>query len=177
MPAASAGAGVSIAQSRHSHPDKPSPRTVMLVLLLVSMPVGLVYFLVLRLSGWLAASFTFSMLALTFLCIAVRYTHLHPTHSPLDIFCTDHRVISSGVFHYRLYDKTRVRPRHVCATNPFGTHGPGGRAIARFMFRISIRDWFACSQPLIIMTLAEASRVLEKSLPTPYNVIHTTDPL
>lgn len=53
--------------SRH----EPSPRTVMLVLLLVAMPVGLVYFLILRLSGWLATAFAFSMIALFFLCIAV----------------------------------------------------------------------------------------------------------
>jgi hypothetical protein len=44
----------------------------MFVLLLVALPVGLVYFLVLRLSAWLATSFTFSMLALIFLSIAVR---------------------------------------------------------------------------------------------------------
>ena len=71
-PTASAGAGAFITQSRHPRHDKPSPHTVMLVLLLVAMPVGLVYFLVLRISSWLAASFTFSMLALIFLCIAVR---------------------------------------------------------------------------------------------------------
>lgn len=45
----------------------------MLVLLLVALPVGLVYFLVLHISAWLTASFTFSMLALIFLCIAVRF--------------------------------------------------------------------------------------------------------
>ena len=50
---------------------EPSPRTVMLVLLIVAMPVGLVYFLVLRLFAWLATAFAFSMLALFFLCIAV----------------------------------------------------------------------------------------------------------
>ncbi|KAF8496847.1 Mg transporter [Russula emetica] len=70
-PTTSAGAGVSIAQSRHPRHDRPSPRTVMLVLLLVSLPVALVYFLVLHISAWLAASFTFSMLALIFLCIAI----------------------------------------------------------------------------------------------------------
>lgn len=43
----------------------------MLVLLLVAMPVGLVYFLVLRLFAWLPTAFAFSMLALFFLCIAV----------------------------------------------------------------------------------------------------------
>lgn len=81
MPTASAGAGVFISQSGHSRHDKlPSPRTVMLVLLLVSLPVGLVYFLVLRISAWLAASFTFSMLALTFLCIAVRLPYPSPLH-------------------------------------------------------------------------------------------------
>ncbi len=43
----------------------------MLALLLVSLPVALVYFLVLRLFAWLATAFAFSMLALFFLCIAV----------------------------------------------------------------------------------------------------------
>jgi hypothetical protein len=43
----------------------------MFVLLLVAIPVGLVYFLVLRLFAWLSAAFAFSMLALFFLCIAV----------------------------------------------------------------------------------------------------------
>jgi hypothetical protein len=84
---APAGAAVFIAQSRHLRHDKPSPHTVMLVLLLVAMPVGLVYFLVLRMSAWLAASFTFSMLALIFLCIAVRLPSPFPyTHLPLDFF-------------------------------------------------------------------------------------------
>ncbi|KAI0270288.1 hypothetical protein BGY98DRAFT_1100771 [Russula aff. rugulosa BPL654] len=70
MPTSSAGASVFIAQSGQPRHDKPSPRTVMLVLLLVALPVGLVYFIILRISGWLAASFTFSMLALLFLSIA-----------------------------------------------------------------------------------------------------------
>jgi len=63
-------AGVSITRSSHPRQD-PSPRVVMLVLLFVAMPVGLMYFLVLRLSGWLATSFAFYMLALFFLCIAI----------------------------------------------------------------------------------------------------------
>ena len=50
---------------------EPSPRVVMLALLLVSLPVALVYFLVLRLFAWLATAFAFSMFALFFLCIAV----------------------------------------------------------------------------------------------------------
>jgi solute carrier family 41 len=78
-PTTSAGAGAFIAQSGHPRHDNPSPRTVMLVLLLVALPVGLVYFLILRISTWLASSFTFSMLALIFLCIAVR---LPPPSSP-----------------------------------------------------------------------------------------------
>jgi hypothetical protein len=86
-PTISAGAGVSIARSRHPRHDGPSPRTVMLVLLLVALPVGLVYFLVLHISAWLPASFTFSMLALIFLCIAVRLpSPLLSTHLPLDVF-------------------------------------------------------------------------------------------
>jgi hypothetical protein len=86
-PTASAGAGVFIAQSRHPRHDKPSPHTVMLVLLLVAMPVGLFYFLVLRISTWLAASFTFSMLALIFLCIAVRLpSPFLSTHLPFFFF-------------------------------------------------------------------------------------------
>jgi solute carrier family 41 len=80
-PTSSADAGVFIAQSRHLRHDKPSPHTVMLALLLVAMPVGLVYFLILRISAWLAASFTFSMLALIFLCIAVRLHSPPPLHA------------------------------------------------------------------------------------------------
>lgn len=150
---ASAGAGV-FTQSRHPRHDKPSPHTVMLVLLLVAMPVGLVYFLVLRISAWLAASFTFSMLALIFLCIAVRLpSPLRSTHLPLGLFFADHRVASRGIFHYRLYVQTWVRPGHVCAANPFRSHGLGGRAVTCFMFRTSVRYWFACPQPHIMMTL------------------------
>jgi hypothetical protein len=80
-PTSAAGEGVSIARSSHLHHDEPSPRTVMLVLLLVSLPVGVVYFFFLRVSTWLAASFTFSMLALIFLCIAVRLSSpsTHPS--------------------------------------------------------------------------------------------------
>ncbi|KAI9453738.1 Mg transporter [Russula earlei] len=63
-------AGVFIPRSSHARRE-PSPHVVMLVLLLVAMPVGLIYFLVLRLSAWLATSFAFSMLALFFLCIAI----------------------------------------------------------------------------------------------------------
>lgn len=87
-PAASAGAGVFIARSTHPRHDKPSPRTVMLVLLLVSLPVGLIYFIVLRVSAWLATSFTFSMLALIFLSIAVRLPSLLIPHlHTLNIRC------------------------------------------------------------------------------------------
>lgn len=70
---ASAGAGVYVDRSSHPRQDRPTPRTVMLILLLVAMPVALVYFFVLYVSGWLAASFSFSMLALIFLCIVVSY--------------------------------------------------------------------------------------------------------
>jgi len=88
MPTSSAGASVFIAQSGQPRHDKPSPRTVMLVLLLVALPVGLVYFIILRISGWLAASFTFSMLALLFLSIAVRLpSPLLSTRLTLDVFC------------------------------------------------------------------------------------------
>jgi len=119
----------------------------MLVLLLVAMPVGLVYFLVLRVSAWLGAPFTFSMLALIFLCIAVRLTAFLPLHALITIFFVDHHIASRGIFHYRLYVQTRVRPGRVCAANPFRDHGLGGRAVTCFMFRTSIRYWFACPQP------------------------------
>jgi hypothetical protein len=65
LPGAAAGGFV-----RRPH-HEPSSRVVMLALLLVALPVGLVYFLVLRLFAWLATAFAFSMLALFFLCIAV----------------------------------------------------------------------------------------------------------
>ncbi len=59
----------------------------MLVLLLVTMPIGLVYFLVLRVFAWLATSFIFSMLALIFLCVAVSLPpSLPPTDLPLDLY-------------------------------------------------------------------------------------------
>ena len=58
----------------------------MFVLLLVALPIGLVYFLILRLSAWLATAFAFSMLALFFLCIAVS---VHP-HSP-PLYTANHR--------------------------------------------------------------------------------------
>jgi len=69
-------AGVSTTRSSHPH-HKPSPRVVMLVLLFVAIPVGLMYFLILRLSGWLPTSFAFSMLALFFLCIGVSLSSHH----------------------------------------------------------------------------------------------------
>ncbi|KAH9961158.1 hypothetical protein BGW80DRAFT_1360249 [Lactifluus volemus] len=50
---------------------EPTPRVVFIVLLLVAAPVGLIYFIVLRLFSWLAAPFAFSMLALFFLCIGI----------------------------------------------------------------------------------------------------------
>ncbi|KAH9961667.1 hypothetical protein BGW80DRAFT_1547344 [Lactifluus volemus] len=50
---------------------EPTPRVVFIVLLLVAAPVGLIYFVVLRLFSWLAAPFAFSMLALFFLCIGI----------------------------------------------------------------------------------------------------------
>lgn len=74
------------AHSSHLRHDEPSPRTVMLVLLLVAIPVGLFYFLFLRVSAWLAASFTFSMLALIFLCIAVRLPKHLTLIVPDDVF-------------------------------------------------------------------------------------------
>lgn len=154
MPTSSAGASVFIAQSRQPRHDKPSPRTVMLVLLLVALPVGLVYFIILRISSWLAASFTFSMLALLFLSIAVRLpSPLLSTRLTLDFFFVDHRVASHGIFHYRLYVQTRVRPGHVCDANPFRNHRLGGRAVTCFMFRTGFRYWLACPQSHITMTL------------------------
>jgi hypothetical protein len=57
----------------------------MLVLLLVAMPVGLVYFLILRLFAWLATAFAFSMLALFFLCISVS------VHARSSMYTADHR--------------------------------------------------------------------------------------
>ncbi|KAH9992844.1 hypothetical protein BJV77DRAFT_1001392 [Russula vinacea] len=83
------GTGSILVSRLHLRHDEPSPRTVMLVLLLVSIPVGLVYFLFLRASTWLAASFTFSMLALIFLyhCVTIR-----------------------RIFHYRILSKRRYDP-------------------------------------------------------------------
>ncbi|KAI0303295.1 hypothetical protein B0F90DRAFT_1816136 [Multifurca ochricompacta] len=51
--------------------SEPTPRVVMLVLLVVSIPVGLIYFFVLRVLTWLTAPFAFSIIALFFLCIAI----------------------------------------------------------------------------------------------------------
>lgn len=123
---ASAGAGVYVDRSSHPRHDEPTPRTVMLILLLVSISVALVYFFVLHVSAWLAASLAFSMLALIFLCIVVSYCA--PTYRLLfsDAFFADHLVTSCGLFHYQLLVETRVRPRYVCTANPFGCHGLDG---------------------------------------------------
>ncbi|KAI9436318.1 hypothetical protein H4582DRAFT_1965955 [Lactarius indigo] len=56
--------------SGHSH-HEPSPRVVMLVLFLVSIPVGIAFFFILRVSAWLATPFLFTILALFFLCSAI----------------------------------------------------------------------------------------------------------
>jgi solute carrier family 41 len=77
-----------IARSSHPPHHEPSPRIVTFVLLLVAIPVGLVYFLVLRLFAWLTTAFAFSMLALFFLCVAVC---IHATHAPSPPFTADHR--------------------------------------------------------------------------------------
>ena len=127
----------------------------MLVLLLVAIPVALVYFLVLHVSAWLAASFTFSMLALIFLCIAVRLLRTYRTLFT-DVFSADHGVTNRSVFHHQLLFETRVRPGHVCNANPFGGRGFGGRVVACFMFRASICNWLTCPhQPLIFMRLGQ----------------------
>jgi hypothetical protein len=80
-----------------------------------------------------------------------------PPSSPrtyhLMFFCVDHPVASRGIFHYRLYVQTRVRPGRVCDANPFRNHGLGGRTVTCFVFRASIRYWFACPQTHTIMTL------------------------
>ena len=54
----------------HSN-HEPSPRLVMLVLFLVSIPVGIAFFSILRISSWLTTPFMFTVLALFFLCTAV----------------------------------------------------------------------------------------------------------
>ena len=156
--------GVYVDRSSHSH-HEPSPRTVMLVLLLVAIPVALVYFLVLHVSAWLAASFTFSILALIFLCIAVRLLRTYHTLFS-DVFSADHGVTNRGVFHHQLLFETRVRPGHVCNANPFGGRGFGGRVVACFVFRASIGDWLACPhQPLNFMRLGRGLVVLETNYP------------
>ncbi len=43
----------------------------MLVLFLISIPVGIAFFFILRVSSWLATPFMFTILALFFLCTAV----------------------------------------------------------------------------------------------------------
>ncbi|KAI9445755.1 Mg transporter [Lactarius psammicola] len=50
---------------------EPRPRLVMLVLFLVSIPVGIAFFFILRVSSWLATPFLFTILALFFLCTAI----------------------------------------------------------------------------------------------------------
>jgi len=74
-PLNSASPGVSITWS--SHPcHELSPRIIMLVLLFITMLVVLMYSLILCPSGWLATSCAFSMLALSFLCIAITNGYL-----------------------------------------------------------------------------------------------------
>ncbi|KAH9030069.1 Mg transporter [Lactarius hengduanensis] len=55
----------------HSNHNEPSSRVVMLVLFLVSIPVGVAFFFILRVSSWLATPFLFTVLALFFLCTAI----------------------------------------------------------------------------------------------------------
>ena len=43
----------------------------MLVLFLVSIPVGIAFFAILRVSSWLTTPFMFTIIALFFLCTAV----------------------------------------------------------------------------------------------------------
>jgi hypothetical protein len=88
-----------------------------------------------------------------------------PRHDALTcfFFWVDHFVTGCGIFHYGLLLETRVRSGHICVTNPFGDHGPGGRAVTRFMFRAGICDWLACPQPLITtMTLGRRGRFRDK---------------
>ena len=74
-PLDSASLGVSI--TRSSHPcHELSLHIVMLILLFVAMLVVLMYSLILCPSGWLATSCAFSMLALSFLCIAITNGYL-----------------------------------------------------------------------------------------------------
>lgn len=56
--------------SGHSN-HEPSSRVVMIVLFLVSIPVGVAFFFILRVSSWLATPFLFTVLALLFLCTAI----------------------------------------------------------------------------------------------------------
>ena len=54
-----------------SHSREPSPRLVMLVLFLVSIPVGVAFFSILRILSWLTTPLLFTTLALFFLFTAV----------------------------------------------------------------------------------------------------------
>ncbi|KAI0042837.1 hypothetical protein FA95DRAFT_1563902 [Auriscalpium vulgare] len=68
LPSASTSA-VSLPQ-KHAH-HEPSIGLVMVTLFLVTIPVELVYLLILRALNWLHAPFVFSIFALVFLCIGV----------------------------------------------------------------------------------------------------------
>ncbi|KAH9162273.1 hypothetical protein EDB89DRAFT_2026491 [Lactarius sanguifluus] len=67
---AAASAIAPLPNSGHSN-HEPSSRVVMLVLFFVSIPVGVAFFFILRVSSWLATPFLFTVLALLFLCTAI----------------------------------------------------------------------------------------------------------
>jgi len=59
--------------SRGDRKSELSPRLVMLLLFVISIPVGIAFFFILRVSSWLATPFLFTLLALFFLCATVSF--------------------------------------------------------------------------------------------------------
>jgi solute carrier family 41 len=61
----------SVIAPRHYSQREPSPRLVMLVLFLVSIPVAIAFFSILRISSWLTTPLMFTVLALFFLFTSI----------------------------------------------------------------------------------------------------------
>lgn len=79
-------------------PPGPSPRLVMITLILVTFPVEIIFLSILRALGWLHLPFIFIICSVIFFCIAVRisfiyFEHLQSltVHPRLRVLCFSHR--------------------------------------------------------------------------------------
>jgi hypothetical protein len=102
---------------------EPSPRVVMLTLLVVTLPVEIIFLAVLRALGWLHLPFIFVAFSVLFFCCAVSFTFLPNSVRFSYIESSGNHIPYHRPSPNQLPLVKRTRSRYVCPTDPFCPDG------------------------------------------------------